>query len=247
MRQPKKIMMAGDWHGNTAWAIKAVYEAVNNGCDVIVQLGDFGIWPGPGGKRYLDDLNAVLESLDVMLYFVDGNHEDFTQFTDNKIVEDGTRKFRSNIYHLPRAFTWEWFGRKWMSLGGAFSVDKDFRVLNQSWWEEEQTTDEDVERAIAAGHVDVLLTHDAPLDIVEIPGINDANFPFHPKMLPLAKENQARIKEVILALEPEEVWHGHFHVAYGRELVHAPGKEWTIIGLACDGMDYNTYIYGGLE
>jgi hypothetical protein len=44
-----------------------------------LQLGDFGIWPGPDGRRYLDAVSAVLDLVKAQLWFADGNHEDFGQ------------------------------------------------------------------------------------------------------------------------------------------------------------------------
>jgi hypothetical protein len=50
-----RIAVAGDWHGNTAWAVRAVRRMAallpRDGPRVIVHLGDFGIWPGPEGPR----------------------------------------------------------------------------------------------------------------------------------------------------------------------------------------------------
>ena len=82
-RVPGRIGVAGDWHGNTAWATRAVRKMAAllpaDGPRVIVHLGDFGIWPGPGGQEYLARLDAALAEAGAELSFVDGNHEDFTQ------------------------------------------------------------------------------------------------------------------------------------------------------------------------
>ena len=53
-RVPERIGVAGDWHGNTPWATRAIRKISAllpaGGPRVIVHLGDFGIWPGPGGR-----------------------------------------------------------------------------------------------------------------------------------------------------------------------------------------------------
>jgi len=42
---PNKILFAGDWHGD-AWAVAQMLEyAREQEVDVIIQLGDFGLWP----------------------------------------------------------------------------------------------------------------------------------------------------------------------------------------------------------
>jgi len=59
---PARIGVAGDWHGNTPWAVQAVREISAllpaEGPRMIVHLGDFGIWPGAAGRQYLSQLDA---------------------------------------------------------------------------------------------------------------------------------------------------------------------------------------------
>lgn len=50
-RTPTRIALAGDWHGNTRWALHALEAAARQGCDTVVHLGDFGLWPGHDGAR----------------------------------------------------------------------------------------------------------------------------------------------------------------------------------------------------
>jgi hypothetical protein len=63
-RAPERIGVAGDWHGNTVWATRAVRKISallpGDAPRMIVHLGDFGIWPGPGGREYLSRLDAAL-------------------------------------------------------------------------------------------------------------------------------------------------------------------------------------------
>ena len=62
-RVPEHIGVAGDWHGNTTWATRAVRKIAAllpaDGPRVILHLGDYGIWPGPGGREYLSRLLDV--------------------------------------------------------------------------------------------------------------------------------------------------------------------------------------------
>jgi hypothetical protein len=56
---PQRILVAGDWHGDQAWAlnvIKRVPELLTaERTRLVLQLGDFGIWAGQDGQRYLAD------------------------------------------------------------------------------------------------------------------------------------------------------------------------------------------------
>jgi hypothetical protein len=54
---PARIGIAGDWHGNAAWAVRTIgkisVRLPRHGPRIILQLGDFGIWPGSDGSEYL--------------------------------------------------------------------------------------------------------------------------------------------------------------------------------------------------
>ena len=51
---PKRILVAGDWHGDQAWALNVIKRVPQllaaERTRLVLQLGDFGIWPGPGGR-----------------------------------------------------------------------------------------------------------------------------------------------------------------------------------------------------
>jgi Icc-related predicted phosphoesterase len=210
----RKVMFAGDWHGNLTWAVNCVGMAQMAKVDAIVQLGDFGIWPGPTGQRYLNMLEDALASVDLTCYFIDGNHEDFPQLHAYPLDDDGTRIVRPHIRHLPRGYRWEWAGLTFLALGGATSLDRPMRRPYKSWWPEEELTAADIKLAVAGGPVDVMLTHDAPSG-VEIPGINaetDKMWPW--QELARANENRARLGRVVDELTPHRLLHGHFHIAY---------------------------------
>ena len=73
-----------------------------DGRRVIVHLGDFGIWPGADGRDYLSALDAALAAAGAELWFVDGNHEDFTQLARLRPGPDGREQVTGRIWHLPR-------------------------------------------------------------------------------------------------------------------------------------------------
>src|SRR5580704_14524363 len=140
---PGRIGVAGDWHGNTAWATRAVRKMAAllpaDGPRVIVHLGDFGIWPGPGGQEYLARLQPG---------------------------PDGRAQVTERIFHLPRGHRWRWHGRDWLALGGAVSLDRAGRTEGASWWPEEEITLRQAGSVIEAGPADVMVTHECPAGIV---------------------------------------------------------------------------------
>jgi Calcineurin-like phosphoesterase len=219
------VALAGDWHGNIPWALRMVAAAHDAGVRVIVQLGDFGFWrDDPSTRKYLRRLERLLGELDMTLYWVDGNHEDHVRLLKQPLAVDGTRPISDHVVHLPRGFRWTWrdgdgIDRSWLALGGAVSVDRVCRTPGRSWWPEEAITSTDVSAAIAGGAVDIMVTHDAPRGVT-IPGQTDRGWPA--ASLLDASRHRDRLAQVVEAVRPLELWHGHYHVRYDGVLVHDP-------------------------
>jgi hypothetical protein len=210
------VVLAGDWHGNAPQALNVIDYAVREDIKTIIQVGDFGIWQDD--KPYLNKLQKRLGDHDIILYFIDGNHEDFPRLYVKKMMEDGTRKVRDNIFHLPRGFRFTWEGYSVLALGGAASIDKPFRREGRSWWPEELITEADVEASIAGGKVDILIAHDspatAPNSITDDPygQLNAARY-FGSDMVEMCTDHRKQLQRVTDEVTPRLVFHGHYHMA----------------------------------
>ena len=235
---PDRVALAGDWHGNTAWAVRAVRKMAAllpaDGPRVIVHLGDFGIWPGAEGQEYLSALDAALAAADAELWFVDGNHEDFTQLARLRPGPDGREQVTGRIWHLPRGHRWRWHDRDWLALGGAVSLDRAGRTAGLDWWPEEEITPAQARSVTDAGPADVMVTHECPA------GISHA-FPPPPSWwsrddLRRSDAHQALLREVVLAVGPHWLMHGHLHIGYQRR-VDLGGGVIEVTGLDCDGAE----------
>jgi hypothetical protein len=238
-----RVAVAGDWHGHTWWAIKLIQAARADGVTQILQLGDFGVWPGPTGKRYLDRLQKTCEEEGVEVWFVDGNHEDFVQLLAKPKDELGRGIVRPNLLHLPRGHRWKWGDRSWLALGGAASIDKAVRTEGKDWWPEEELTRAQADAAIASGPADVMVCHDYPAKVVHS---------FGPRPKSWALEDVARserhsqlIQEVVDAVRPGYFLHGHLHRLYQRQTDMGWGSV-EVTGLDCDGTPGN-WVYLDVE
>ena len=234
---PRHVLLVGDTHGNIEWWNRHILHiADRRDTDVIVQLGDFGIWPGTGGARYLDWLEESLVERELSLMFIDGNNEDFSQLLALPLDEFGRRWVRPHIAHAPRGHRWEWRGLRFLACGGAASVDQDLRIPYESWWPQETITDADVERCVAGGTADVLLCHDAPVDVdfdVLLGRFSETGWLKLPH-LP-TKQNRAALQRVVDATEPSLIVHGHWHFLHRTVVRRTQGHDVLIVGLACDG------------
>lgn len=252
---PAKIMMAGDWHGNGAWAQKCIHHARKQHCDVIVHAGDFGWWRDDilDTHNYLRHVQRQLVACGITLYWVDGNHEDHDKIQEWLDATDGqpwSDKRYPNIVHLPRGFRWQWWGQTWLAMGGAHSVDRLQRTPGKSWWDGEHITEAQIDRAIMGGPADVMVCHDCP-DGVQIPGIHadeklNAEQSFWPLSEIIASNvNRMKLRRVCDIARPKVLWHGHYHVRYDNLLRYGDGEATLILGLADDGsydLERNTLL-----
>jgi hypothetical protein len=229
---PGRFLLAGDWHGDAAWARQVIRHApvAADGRRLIIQLGDFGVWPGRTGVRYLDAVAAALAETNAVCLFIDGNHEDFPQLVRYPIRSDGLREVRPRLFHLPRGTRWSWQGIRFLALGGATSLDRPWRTAGVDWWPDEELTRADLDRAIDGGACDVMLTHDAPSG-VDVPGLPPAST-WEPAEIDRANRHRDLLHEVVDAVRPARLVHGHFHSRYDAELVTAGGHRLSVTGLA---------------
>ncbi len=168
-----RITFVGDSHGNAAWLGFAIRAAESNGSHRLVQLGDFGLWPGHRGEVFLDEVAERLERHDVQLVFIDGNHDWHEQRLRLKPEEDGLVTLRPRLRYAPRGAVFEIApGVRALAVGGAPSIDRDVRTQGVDWWPEEVLSFVEIERCLDAGPVDLVIAHDAPIE-VPIPGIDD--------------------------------------------------------------------------
>ena len=226
---PQKIIVAGDWHGSTGWAVRIIRMAgrkLRGEPDpLIISLGDFGIWPGTGGAAFQAAVREACADHGVRIWFIDGNHEDFTQLEK---FRDGDPRW------LPRGTRWNWHGRTWLALGGAVSLDRAVRTEGRDWWPEEEITGDQAAEVIAGGPAHVMVTHDVPSGVVH-------TSPPPPRFWDLADlarndRHRERLQGVANKVQPGWLLHGHLHKAYQRmtDLGYGPVE---VTGLDCNDGD----------
>lgn len=247
LEDPGRFMLAGDWHGDAGWARHVIYRVPlgRDGRRVLIQLGDFGVWPGRSGSRYLDEVAAALAATGTVCLFIDGNHEDFPQLASFPVGADGLRELRPRLYHLPRGVRWTWQGVRFLALGGATSLDRPWRTENIDWWPAEELARTEADRAISGGPCDVMLTHDAPAG-VEVPGLPPEST-WVPEEVERAERHRNLLREVVDAVRPATLFHGHFHSRYEGELDLASGGRLHITGLANEWTRTDGYVVVDLE
>jgi predicted phosphodiesterase len=230
MPEPRRVLVVGDLHGNTIQAEQCCDYAQRKGCDAVLQVGDFGFWtPGVDNLKYLKRVEKAAEKFDLIFYWLDGNHEDHSR------RHEFDSELRPRTRYLPRGHRWTWWGKRFMAVGGAVSVDKHERVENRSWWRKEILTDEEIDYAIRDDGipVDVVFSHDCPSG-VNIPGIGpdskgtDAGWPAD--VIYEASIHRNKMRTVFRSVHPKLWIHGHYHIPY-----HDMFEATLFYGLGRDG------------
>jgi len=250
-----KVMISGDWHGNALWADHVIKQAHDNDVKIILQLGDFGIWPFRNKRPknmnitkasanlfpFTEVVEFVAAKANVTVVVIPGNHEDYDQINAIPLEDKGdgwglVQHFSDHIIFLPRGyrFTIETTDgtaeTSFIAVGGAPSIDFEYRKLGTSWWLEEALTDDDETRIVSeaidwplsdSGHgVDVFLSHDAPEPLAPvIQRIVDNPQGWSHAGLKYSADGRNRITRIFNAVRPKFVFHGHYHVRASADLI----------------------------
>lgn len=232
-------MVAGDWHGNEDWALSVLRRVpsllAQEPRRLILQLGDFGIWPDRAGQHYLTRIATLLAEVGAELWFIDGNHEDFPQLdrlARGDRTPDGRVVVRPGLFQLPRGYRWTWHGLRWLGCGGAVSLDRALRTEGADWWAAEEITAAQEAEVAAGGPVDVLASHDCPAGVAHTFGRPPPDW--DPADLARNDAHRRRLQRIVDAVQPSRIMHGHLHRAYQRSCDFGYGPV-QVTGLDADG------------
>ena len=169
------ILLSGDFHSDSCGELlyltkdflieqysRKVYKAIN----YHIILGDGGfLWPGNRGKDAVNFLALAERPFPILCVL--GNHDPVLGRTNLPEADIGigekvivVNKEKPFIAYLKRGKVYCIDNRKFLVLGGALSIDQEYRLPNFSWWKQEYWTKEE-ETAVFD-----LLKNDAGFDYV---------------------------------------------------------------------------------
>lgn len=139
------IYFTGDIHANMDER-KTFFDTLTEN-DILIVLGDFGYSWNKNIMQIWNDFRFPFTTLSVL-----GNHENYSAIyeiypRDNKFGGE-VYKFNDNTFYLKNGEMYYIEGHKFLVFGGALSIDKAMRVPYISWWEQEQPTMADYNRAL---------------------------------------------------------------------------------------------------
>lgn len=227
-----RVAFAGCWHANLDWAETALRSAAERHARVLVHTGDFGYTYTP---TFVVGINDLARQYGITIAFVDGNHDNHDYLRRLEENPDGTRRLTDHVHYLPRGLRWKWNGVSFLALGGARSIDRARRYLDQEpyWWQGETVQNVDIAKAVAPGQVDVMVSHDSPSGVV-IPNFDSFSDRYGDVEILAAGAHRRSIRRVVDEVRPKLIIHGHYHAFYTRQENWGWG-EVKVIGLDRDG------------
>lgn len=182
-----------------------------SGDDNLIILGDFGlIWDGS-----IED-EMLLDELDKKRYnilFVDGVYENFDllkKYPTVRIYGGNATQIRDNIYRLHRGEIYLIDNKKFFVLGGGISEDKEYRVLGESYWNDEKPSEEELLNAVNNLKsedyvVDYVLTYLPPSNDLKMIGANKGR-------VITPNEINVFLQEVSEKLKYKRWFHSYYHL-----------------------------------
>ena len=150
------IIVTGDVHGHFGALNDIINKKKKHGLELIICCGDFGVWPqGP------DQVISGIKNQGIKIIFCDGNHENHDFLRDRKSDE-----IAPDVFYMPRGSTYKLDdGRNILFMGGANSIDKQWRTPGYDWFPEEIITQKDMEN-LPNEKVDIFITHTCPTELL---------------------------------------------------------------------------------
>lgn len=211
---PERICIIGDVHGDMGFFDRAISYGGNRlGVDTFVQVGDFWLYEENFTSALDTAREEVLAQNNARLFFLDGNHEEFSVLGE-RIHQPGSHQVGERTFYMGRGTSGTMGNKHFLALGGAVSIDQERRIEGVSWFPDENLTQEDVDNALSAPQADVMFTHDIP-HVARSPFTEDRQFSI--EVEEQKRLFDERMTEVFMHHKPKVLVHGHYHVPYTSE------------------------------
>lgn len=227
----EKIMTIGyigDTHGSLANLDYAMTWCFKHGASTMIHVGDFWTYQG---KKIVNKLERLIINrsqqfniANPKLFFIDGNHEFFPLLN---IDAENLQNISDHVQYVPRGSSFVLEENTFGFLGGASSIDKQYRTTGIDWFPEESITYQQANKL--SEKVDILVTHDSSTEVFEY--IRQKHFG-NSTINTCGVSDRSAIDMVIYNTQPKFHIHGHHHVSQ----VYKSFQNGTVtISLGSDG------------
>ena len=170
------VYYTGDIHGSKFEVTRFCKRMKLTRSDIIVILGDVGA--NYFGDDRDKELKSALNSLKPTVLCIHGNHEmrpERISTYKTKLWNGGMVWYEEEFPNLLFAKDGEIFtldGLMHLVIGGAYSVDKFYRLSRgYNWWEDEQPSEDIkayVEQQVIGNDIDIVLSHTCPFKFIPV-------------------------------------------------------------------------------
>lgn len=210
------IYITGDKHGDYTDVFNFCnkYKTFKN--DILIILGDAGINYFSDERDY--KLKDNLKELPITLFCIHGNHEERPE----NIRSYKTKKFHNGIVYYEEKYPnilfakdaeiYDFDGNSVLVIGGAYSVDKEYRLMmGYNWYPSEQPSEETKNKVkkVLQEHnnkVDIILSHTCPFKYmpyeVFMSGVDQSK---------VDKSTEEFLDEIENITEYKKWYCGHYH------------------------------------
>lgn len=227
-----KVAILGDIHGDLPFLNRALGLATAKGAELVIQVGDFG-FTYPDG--FLAGIDWLTKDYQMPLCVIRGNHDDPFWFKQYQRM--------GYVNFIPDGQIMTIGKSRVAFLGGAVSIDRDFREENISWWRNERVNPNIVrEWSYRDTKADILISHESP---ATPPSLGPPPMTITQKIEEDCQEDRLWVKSAVETLEVSEVYHGHYHHRETYEFIYGDSKKALVEGLDCNGAELSDAVIIG--
>lgn len=212
-----KIAIVGDIHGKFDALERIVTLERENGgepLDAIIQCGDFGVWTNNWDGKVRVNFDHI------PVYFCRGNHEEHNALdrlsrTEIQSLNELHPDNSKNIFHCPFGSVLTIERHNFLFVGGADSIDKQWRTKDVSWWEQETISEAQMEafRKKELPEINFVISHTCPDMILKeekFKNLFDSEYMEMKNVDPSCQH----LQEVFERVKPQFWFFGHWHERY---------------------------------
>ena len=230
------VIVCGDLHGEWGSINKLINKRKPS---IILQCGDYGWWPkmhniygisvtgGFGKWSQYGIKNVYQNQTSAKIYWCDGNHEDHWSLREEFNSINGPAEIQKDVLYMKRGSVLTLpDGRNVLFVGGAYSIDKQWRKIGWDWFPEETITQKDIEN-LPEVRIDIVISHTCPLEFQDELMTSDDG-----RCRQKFKDPSMLALSYILKKYSPPLWYfGHFHFyKSGR----TNGTAWTCLNKSPD-------------
>ena len=212
------IYITGDTHRD----FSRLYNNRLNKNDMLIILGDVGLNYYLNGQD--NEMKGFVNAFNYKFFCIRGNHEERPENIDTYKEVDmfGGKVFIEdkypNLIFAKDGETYNINDKKILVIGGAYSVDKNYRISHgYKWFKDEQLSYKEMDNIltnIKGEHFDIVLTHTCPFKYEPVEtfmsGINQSE---------IDKRMEHFLDEVEENIDYDKWYCGHYHIDKEKDKV----------------------------